>query len=215
MKGNHSIYWLDIHLKEMDQSLETQPLRSSSRERKLTEKGREMQEQQTKKHKKVFSKNYDGWRELAREIRTKLKTFCSAEDLDKMQNDIKAKRALVHNLYKALCQVNSTTPDIVKKMDACIALTAETCDLISKRLEEVDKVFNDRLEKERVRMTLSKRDYGSICGETDTETVASECSESQVSCSTTSSKSSKRADAEAELAAKVAEAKELENSRQS
>uniref|UniRef100_A0A8C6K7T1 Reverse transcriptase domain-containing protein n=1 Tax=Nothobranchius furzeri TaxID=105023 RepID=A0A8C6K7T1_NOTFU len=79
---------------------------------------------------------------------------------------------------------------LIKKMDACIALSAETCDLISKRLEEVDTVFNNQLEKEHVRMAVSKKEYSSILGRTEKGTVVSDCKESRVSCSTSSSKSS-------------------------
>ncbi|KAG1968718.1 nek6 [Pimephales promelas] len=96
-------------------------------------------------------------------------------------------------------------------MDACDTLTAEICDLVSKRLENIDEAFNDQLEKERVRMALNKDEYESVFGNTKTETVISESSQGSGNhSSATSRSSSKRADAEAELAAKVEQAKAMQ-----
>lgn len=51
----------------------TYQIRSSSRERTFTEKGKEMHEQDTVRHKKAFIKAYDSWMEMARKVRTTLK----------------------------------------------------------------------------------------------------------------------------------------------
>ncbi|XP_026042791.1 uncharacterized protein LOC113033320 [Astatotilapia calliptera] len=198
-------------VEEIDKSTEAQEARSSSRERRLTEKGQEMHEQEAKKNERSFSKAYESWKELARGVRTKLKGFCSNEDLVRTQTDIKAKEALMHELYEPIRRNHTSTPDVVKKMDACVALTTEICDLIGKRLEDIDKTFNDRLEKERVRMILSKEEYGSVFGKTETETVISEHSKGSDSYSgATSTTSSKRVDAEADLAAKLEQAKAMQ-----
>ena len=55
------------------------PVRLSSRERTLTEKGQKMHEEQVTKHEKAFTKAYTTWVQTARASRTALKTFCSAE----------------------------------------------------------------------------------------------------------------------------------------
>ncbi len=58
-------------------------------------------------------------------------------------------------------------------MDAFDTLTVEICDLVSKRLENIDEAFNDQLKKERVRIALNKDEQGSVFGNTKTETVIS------------------------------------------
>ncbi len=59
---------------ETDNPPEAQQVRSSSRERRPTEKGLELHEQEAKKNEKAFSKAYDSWKKTAKEIRTRLKT---------------------------------------------------------------------------------------------------------------------------------------------
>lgn len=95
-------------------------------------------------------------------------------------------------------------------MDACGSLIAELCEFVSKQLDNIDKAFNDHLEEERVRMVLNSDEYGSVFRKTDTETLISESTqESDTHSSTTSTSSSKCADAEAELAAKLEQAKAM------
>ncbi len=75
----------------------------------------------------------------------------------------------------------------------------------------MDKTFNDCLERERVRMQLNKGEYGSVFGRTNTETVISQpLKEPDDQKSNISTSSSKRADAEAELAAKIEQAKAVQ-----
>nr|XP_043906906.1 uncharacterized protein LOC122785246 [Solea senegalensis] len=195
---------------ETDNPPETQ-VRSSSRERSLSAKGLELHEQEAKKNEKAFNKTYDSWKQAAKEIRLRLKAFCSVEDLDKTQTDIKVKHVIVQQHYEPIRRNHTSTPDIAKKMDACVTLTAEICDLINKRLENIDETFNDHLEKERVRIVLNKNEYGSVFGNSKTETVISESIQrSYASSSATSRSSSKRADAEADLAAKLEQAKAMQ-----
>ncbi|XP_055366079.1 titin homolog [Betta splendens] len=196
---------------ETDKLLEAQQVRSSSRERRLTEKGQEMHEQEARKTEKAFNKAYDSWKQTAKEIRVRLKSYCSLEDLGKSQRDIKAGHAIVQKHYETILRNHTSAPDIVKRMDACVTLTAETCELVSKRLESIDEAFNDQLEKERVRMVLNKEEYGSVFGNTNTETVISESARGSDSDSNITSRSStKRADAEADLAAKLEQAKAVQ-----
>ncbi len=85
--------------------------------------------------------------------------------------NIKSKQAIVHQNYEPIRRNRTITPDIVKRMDACDTLTVKICDLVSKRLENIDEAFNDQLEKERVRIVLNKDEYGSVFGNTDLETI--------------------------------------------
>lgn len=84
---------------------------------------------------------------------------------------IKSKQAIVHQNNEPIRRNHTITPDIVKRMDACETLTVKICDLVSKRLENIDEAFNDQLEKERVRIVLNKDEYGSVFGNTDLETI--------------------------------------------
>ncbi|XP_073718035.1 uncharacterized protein [Misgurnus anguillicaudatus] len=195
----------------MENPSEAHQTRSSSCERSLTTKGQELREQEAMKNERTFNKAYDAWKHVAKEVRTKLKVFCSAEDLDRIQTEVKSKQAIVHQNYEPIRRNQTATPVITKRMDACDTLTVEICDLVSKRLKNIHEAFNDKLEKARVRIALNKDDYGSVFGNTKTETVTSESLQrSELNSSVNSKSSSKRADAEAELAAKVEEAKAMQ-----
>ena len=166
-----------------------------------------MHDQDIKKREKAFIKAYDSWKLAARETRTKLKTLCSLEDLDKLKQDIEAKFDNVSIQYEPILHNSNTTPEIVKKMDACVTLTKDICDLISQRLEAIGKDYDDQLEKERVRATLNKDEYGSV---TKTETVSSsESSERLSNHSSWACTHSSRVDAQAELAAKLEQSKAM------
>lgn len=106
----------------------------------------------------------------------------------------------------------TTTPEIVKRVDVCATLSAEICDLVSKRIETFDEIHKKEVVKERVRQILNKNEYESIFGCTNTDTVISESSqtsESLLATSDTSSKASSKRP-EAELAAKVEQAKAMQ-----
>lgn len=169
-----------------------------------------MHDQDTRKREKAFNKTYDAWKLVARETRTKLKTLCSSEDLIELQQDIQAKHDGVCQQYEPLLRNSNTTPEIVKKMDACVTLTKDIRDLISNRLETINQDYNDQLEKERVRETLNKDEYGSVFGHTKTETVSSAESPERLSNhSSSTSTHSSRVDAQAELAAKLEQSKAM------
>ncbi|GAA6096392.1 uncharacterized protein LOC113114641, partial [Tachysurus ichikawai] len=167
--------------------------------------------QEAKKQEKAFYKAYNFWKETAKETRSRLKMFCSHENLERILQDIQSRQNSVYQHYEPILRNNATSPDIVNRMDACAALTAEISDLVSKRLETIDEDYNEVLVKERVRQLLNKDEYGSIFGFTVTNTVTSESSHGSCNQSKTSSAiSSKQADAEAELAAKREQAKAMQ-----
>lgn len=92
---------------------EAKQVRSSSCERTLTEKGKEPHEQQAKKSGKAFNKAYDSWKQTAKDIRSKLKAFCSSEGLNEAQRDIKSKCTSVSQCYEPMQHNHTTTPEIV------------------------------------------------------------------------------------------------------
>lgn len=144
--------------------------RVSSRKGSLTEKGLEVQSQNAK-HEKGFNKAYDSWKQTARETRSKLKTLCSCEDLDRIQRNIHCKQDTVSQCYASLLRNQTATPDVVKRIDACTTLTAEICDLVSKRMETTDDIHKEVVVKERVRQVLNKEEFESVFGCTNTNTV--------------------------------------------
>ena len=209
-----------------------QQVRSSTRERTLTEKGKEMQEEMGRKYEKAFTKAYTSWTHSARGIRTALKTFCSLEDLHEIKRIIQNKHNAISEIYESIQQNCIPTPDIVKKMDTSITITSEICEIVEKHLDTLDKPFNEQLVKTRVRIALNKEDYGSVFGHTITETAISAPDDAEsrnpsrgthpfqpetpsiaksISSNHTnvSRDSSKRADAEADLAAKQEKARAL------
>ena len=200
---------MSLSAEKIDNPTDALP-RSSSRERRLTEKGQELQDQDDKKRETAFNKAYDSWKLTARESRTKLKFLCTVEELNELQQNVQAKHDALRLQYEPILRHSNTTPKIVSKMDACIILTKEICDLISKRIETVDEAYNEQLEKERVRELLNKDGYGSIFGLTKTETVSSsKPSESSSSYSSSNGSHNSKVDAQAELAAKLEESKTM------
>lgn len=195
--------------KDLNSTTEMQQVRSrsSSRKRNPTEKGLEMQKQETKKHEKAFNKAYTSWKQTAKEIRCKLKALCTCEELEQILKDIQTSQDVVTQHYAPLLRNQTATPEIVRRVDVCSILSTEICDLVSKRIETVDVIQKREVVKERVRQILNKEEYESIFGCTNTETIISVSSQTVESLSavseTSSEASSKRADAEAELAAKV------------
>ncbi len=187
-----------------------QKVRSSSRERQLTEKGKQMREQDAKKHLKAFLRAYESWKKVAREARIILKGFCVKDDLDNINETVQGGYDCVNQTYEVMQRNSLNTLDVVQKMDACNTLTTEICDLVSKRFEVgLDQgTFKEEVEKERVRMILNKDEYKSIFGNTNTESIMSEKLDNS---SVISSKaSSNRVDAEADLAAKLEQAKSMQ-----
>lgn len=194
------------HTLHEDESDSTQQSKSDKpiRERTLTEKGQEMHDQDALRHKKALFKAYNSWTETTRKIRTALKSFCSQEELDQYKEEIQTKHNAISDAYEHIQRNRTATPDIVSRMDTALAISAEICEIIDKRLLTVDGTFNDMLEKTKVRLVLSKKEYGSVFGDSDTDTIASLSKDS-----VHSKASSKYADAEAELAAKQEKAKAL------
>ena len=97
---------MSLPIENTDDPKDTQ-FRSSSRERKLTEKGQELHDQDTKKREKAFDKTYDSWKLVARKTRTELKTLCSSEDLNELQQDIQAKHDDLGQQYEPILRTSN------------------------------------------------------------------------------------------------------------
>lgn len=81
------------------------------------------------------------------------------------------------------------------------------CHTNRRNIETVEQIQQKEVVKERVRQTLNKDEYASVFGYTNTDTIISE---SLITSETSSRASSKRVDAEAELAAKVEQTKAMQ-----
>lgn len=185
-----------------------QPDTSDSRHRTLTDKGQELYIQNAQKFERAFDRAFNAWKQTARESRTALKDMCSLDDLNKIHSEVTAKHQAVHSHYQPIARNQMTTPNIAYNMDTCYTTTDEILTLVKKRQNTIDDNLNPILEKFRVRTILSKTEHASIFGETNTETEVGSCHGSHHS-SLTSNSSSKRLDAEAELAAKREQAKAM------
>ncbi len=142
--------------KDLDTSTGMQHVRSrsSSRKRIRTEKGQEMHEQEAKRHEKAFNKAYDFWKQMAKEVRSKLKALCTCEELEQILKDIQTRQDVVTQHYAPLLRNNTSTPEVVKRVDVCSTLTAEICDLVSKRIETVNEIQKKEVVKERVKAPI-------------------------------------------------------------
>ncbi len=142
--------------KDLDTSTGMQHVRSrsSSRKRIRTEKGQEMHEQEAKRHEKAFNKAYDFWKQMAKEVRSKLKALCTFEELEQILKDIQTRQDVVTQHYVPLLHNNTSTPEVVKRVDVCSTLTAEICDLVSKRIETVNEIQKKEVVKERVKAPI-------------------------------------------------------------
>lgn len=134
-----------------------QKTHSSSRERQLTEKGKQMREEEAKKHLKAFFRAYGSWKKVARRARTGLTGFCVKDDLDNINQNIQGGYDYVNQAYEVLQRNSLNTLDIVQKRDALNTLTTEICDLVCKRFKvgQDQRTFKE-VEKERERMILSR-----------------------------------------------------------
>lgn len=192
-----------------NERLKTQEVVSGSCERQLTEKGRQMRDEEAKRHVRAFMKAYESWKKAAKQARAKLKQFLLKGDLEQINNQIQRGYDHVNQNFESLQRNALNTADIIQKVDACNTLTTEICDLVSRRLEaDQEKAsFNPETEKERVRMILSRDEYGSVFGDTNTASVLHDDLDNLSAISKTSSK---RAGEEAELAAKLEQVKSMQ-----
>lgn len=147
---------------------------------------------------------------MAKVARTRLKGFCVRDDLDNINQTIQGGYDHVNQAYEVLQRNSLNTLDIAQKMDVCNTLTTEICDLVCKRFEVgLDQGTFKEVEKQR---EMNRDEYKSIFGNTNTESIMSEKSDnlSVISSKASTKASSKRIDAEADLAAKLEQVKSMQ-----
>ncbi|XP_032363653.1 uncharacterized protein LOC116677092 [Etheostoma spectabile] len=121
-----------------------------------------------------------------------------ADTIEKGMNDLM-------RLYDEIRERATPSTEIRRKIDACEAVTKDIIKLIYERLSEVDEDFDAECERQRLRQLLA-HDYAYSIYGTASQSGASRHSESTLL-------SAKRADAAAELAAKEAQYKLMQEER--
>ncbi|XP_069134374.1 uncharacterized protein [Argopecten irradians] len=176
---------------ESTNSIQTE-IRTSERNRKLTEKMAAYQETELEKRLAKLRSTYGKWQIHAKEIRTNLKAECSENDLGQMIDKIKALEASVLKNFNIVKDISTPAQDIVRRIDACVAVSADLLKILNERLSDID-TFDNVFEARR--LSDLRRHAKSVFGESE--------SSSSVSSSTSSRSrlSVKMAEAAADLEA--------------
>ncbi len=177
--------------------------RRSERTKTPTEKMLAYQKEEVSKKEKRLTSLYEQWKTQVREAREKLKSDITEAQLSSLVDILEKGRDDIMKLYTEIRALVTPTADLRRRIDACEAVTRDIVKIIYERLSGVDGEFDAEREKCRLRELLD-RDYAqSIYGSTAAQ-----------SCVTLSSYIAlKRADAAAELAAKEAEYKIVQEER--
>ncbi len=186
-------------LHKMEAATELSLPRRSERPSVLTEKMLAYQKDELNKKDKKLLSLYEQWKGLIRTSRESLETDLSEHKLCAMACDIE--RGL-NNMMKVYIEIREHTvpsPDTRRKMDSCEAGTKDIMKILNERITAIDGDFEADRERRRLHQLLSHQYAHSIYGTASQSSVGKQ--------SDTSSIAAKRIDAAAELAAKEAEYK--------
>ncbi|XP_068136058.1 uncharacterized protein [Hyperolius riggenbachi] len=176
-------------------------LRQSSRERRPTPKMLDYMQQEAAQRERKFNQMYIKWKTHTNEVGMKLKLECAEDELSNMMDAIQKHELDMKTMYDELRSHTAPSQDIKRKIDTCIAITADLLGLM--RIRSIETDFDAETERTRL-LQLYKRDYAkSVYGSTVSRVTSSSKHSSHVSkCTSTSAK---RVKASARLAAKRAE----------
>lgn len=172
--------------------------RRSERPSVLTEKMLAHNKDELIKKDKKLQSLYDQWKVLIRTSRESLKTDLSAQTLCAMADDIEKKLQDMMKVYGEIRERSTPPPDTRRRMDSCEAVNKDIMKILNERIVAIDD-FDPATERLRLHQLLTHQYARSIYG------TASQLSVGKLS--DTSSIAAKRIDAAAELAAKEAEYK--------
>ncbi|XP_028277083.1 uncharacterized protein LOC114445917 [Parambassis ranga] len=124
----------------VDPQAAAETLRRSQRTRKLTAKGQELQDSKSKRLQHLFTVAYDKWKTQAKEVKKALNKSTSSELL----------RELVSTTCKASTDVKQTYEDLRQYCtpDGETRRRVDTCDAISKQIEEYASNLLEEKDKE-------------------------------------------------------------------
>ncbi|XP_049331632.1 uncharacterized protein LOC125799291 [Astyanax mexicanus] len=102
---------------------EVERLRRSERTRTLTEKGKELKEEQLKTVQRRYRMIFEKWKYYARISKEILTDEASEEELSELIENIKGTCSDVKVVYEDIRRVQTPETDLRRKVDACIALS--------------------------------------------------------------------------------------------
>jgi len=161
----------------------------------------EYRHQEFEKKERKFVTVFEQWRKTVKQFRKDLKQECTETVLYEMINDVKRLEDAVLKQFRDLRAAGTVTPETVRKVDACYAINVDLLKIVNERLCEIEN-FDSVNEAERLR-ALRRNDYA--------KSIFSSSNDTERSSSSTKSKISEGlVEATAELAAKKAEYRLLE-----
>lgn len=180
--------------------------RRSERTKIPTEKMLTYQKEELSKKEKKLKSAYEQWKIQARQTREKLKSDVTEADLSSMIDALEKGKDDIMRLYAEIRTHVAPSADLRRRIDACEAVTHDIIKIIYERITGVDGDFDAERERGRLRELL-EHDYArSIYGSSTAHSSVSHHSSA-------SYLASKRADAAAELAAKEAEYRVVQEER--
>ncbi len=150
---------------------------------------------------------YEQWKTDARKARQSLKTDITDNQLAEITDSLEDKKNCILKLFSDIREYVTPAAVLKRKIDAYEAMTNDNIKIVYDRMTTVDGKFDAERERVRLRELLVHSYARSIYGSSALKIIIS--SHFGSSCS-----ASKRADAEAELAAKEAEYKMMQTERQ-
>lgn len=178
----------------------TDELRRSVRSKVPTEKMLAYQKEEVSKKEKRLISSYEQWKTQAREAREKLKSDITEAHMSSLVDILEKGKDDILRLYTEIRSNIAPSADLRRKIDACEAVTRDITKIIYERLTGIDGDFDAEHERHRLRELLDREYAISIYGSTAAPSGITHHSSS--SCIAL-----KRAEAAADLAAKEAEYK--------
>ncbi|XP_028316746.1 uncharacterized protein LOC114471941 [Gouania willdenowi] len=99
-------------------------LRKSERIRTLTEKGKELHEEKLKNLQRRYKIVYEKWRYHARIGKEILRDEASEDELKDLIENVENSCSDVQNIYEELRQIQTPDPDMRRRVDLCMSLSA-------------------------------------------------------------------------------------------
>ena len=201
---------------EVDKCCEESTHDQSGDKRMKTDwKKKTLQEEQEQKRQKKVNSAYERWKQEVRSSRIQLKGQCSQDLLGNLLDEPQRQESLVSQAYDTIRKQSTPKQDMKRRMDSFTAVTHDIVSLMQHRISEIGEPWDDHVEHHRLHILLDQQYAHSAYGSTILNlSIApmSEAGNSQKSNkSVVSTLAAKKAEAAAQLAAKEAEMKAIEN----
>ncbi|CAC5418285.1 unnamed protein product [Mytilus coruscus] len=114
-------------------------LRRSTREVKYTDRMSEYRQEEFNKRKQKLMTIFDKWKDNVRKCRNLLKKECQESVLVDIIDSVKHLESSVVEHFEDLRTLGTITPEIARKVDACVAISADLLKTVNERLCEIVK----------------------------------------------------------------------------